>query len=60
MSLFRAYDVVLSTRKIDTETDSIYYQFLLKLSVVPGNNWSEKFDNAIKVISMFHISLTFD
>jgi hypothetical protein len=49
MSLFRAYDVVLSTRKIDTKTDAIYYQFLLKLSLIPGNNWSEKFDNAIKV-----------
>lgn len=49
MSLFRAYDVVLSTRKIDAKIDTVYYQFLLKLSLVPGNNWCEKFENSIKV-----------
>jgi len=49
MSLFRAHDVVLSTRKIDPKTDTTYYQFLLKLSLMSGNNWNEKFENAIKV-----------
>ncbi|GES81345.1 hypothetical protein GLOIN_2v1724568 [Rhizophagus clarus] len=52
MSLFRAYDVVLSTRKIDAKIDTVYYQFLLKLSLVPGNNWCEKFENSIKDLGL--------
>uniref|UniRef100_U9ULU6 Uncharacterized protein n=1 Tax=Rhizophagus irregularis (strain DAOM 181602 / DAOM 197198 / MUCL 43194) TaxID=747089 RepID=U9ULU6_RHIID len=32
-------DVELSTRRIDTKIDTVYYQFLLKLSLVLGNNW---------------------
>ncbi|CAG8565088.1 14297_t:CDS:10 [Funneliformis mosseae] len=50
MSLFRAHDVVLSTRRIDPKTDTTYYQFLLKLPLMPGNNWSDKFENAIRDI----------
>ncbi|CAB4408662.1 unnamed protein product [Rhizophagus irregularis] len=52
MSLFRAYDVVLSTRRIDAKIDTVYYQFLLKLSLVPGNNWGEKFENSIKDLGL--------
>ncbi|CAI2166014.1 1460_t:CDS:2, partial [Funneliformis geosporum] len=52
MSLFRAHDVVLSTRRIDPKTDTTYYQFLLKLSLMPGKNWCEKFENAIKDIGL--------
>ncbi|CAG8454502.1 5919_t:CDS:10 [Diversispora eburnea] len=46
------YDVVLKTRKIDPNHDRIYYPFLLKFVLVPGNDWNEKFENFIKSLGM--------
>ncbi|CAG8544077.1 10934_t:CDS:10 [Ambispora gerdemannii] len=53
LSLFRAYDIVLRTRKIDPSTDKIYYKFLLKLCCEPGENWEEKFENVVRNLGLF-------
>ncbi|CAG8620281.1 4517_t:CDS:10, partial [Ambispora leptoticha] len=52
LSLFRAYDIVLRTRKIDPSTDKIYYKFLLKLCCEPGENWEEKFENVVRKLGL--------
>ncbi|CAG8572887.1 7199_t:CDS:2, partial [Acaulospora colombiana] len=48
----QAYDVVLKTRKIDPNTDAIYYHFLLKLVLIPGDDWSEKFENFMRSLGL--------
>ncbi|TDL27501.1 hypothetical protein BD410DRAFT_714677 [Rickenella mellea] len=42
LTVFRAYNEVLQERGLDSGDDVMYYRILLKLGVVKGRNWGEK------------------
>jgi hypothetical protein len=47
--IWRAYDAVLSARKINPDLDSVYYQFILGMQAAPGADLKEKFIHMLDV-----------
>ena len=46
LTVFKAYNEVLAELNLDAEEDVVYYKFLLKLGVVRGRTWGEKWSSA--------------
>jgi len=45
LPVFKAYGEVLQEQGIDASADVVYYRFLLKLGVVRGSNWGERWQS---------------